>query len=193
MNTTNQNLTPQESLNLITMMISQAKGNVRDNSFYFLFWGWIIVIANLAVFFLLQADSPYAYHVWFIVIPAWVVTVIYTMRKVRKVQRSITHLDRINSSLWIAFGVFASTVPFLGSFINYQINPVILMASGFATVTSGMILRFNPMLAGGIVLFLGGVVSFFVPRDYQELVAAVAVAAGHLVPGYLLKSQKQDV
>ena len=193
MSTTKENLTPQESLDLITMMINQAKGNVRDNSFYFLFWGWIIVIANLGVFSLRLAESPYTYTVWLIVIPAWVITFVYAIRKARRVHRSVTHLDRINSTLWIGFGVFASIIPFRGSFINYQINPVILMASGIATVTSGMILRFNPMRIGGIVLFVGGVVSFFVPREYQEVVAAFSVAAGHLVPGYLLKSQKENV
>lgn len=37
MKTTDDTLSPQQSLELISEMINQAKGNVRENSFYYLF------------------------------------------------------------------------------------------------------------------------------------------------------------
>jgi len=190
MDTNKENLTPQESLNLITMMINQAKGNVRDSSFYYLFWGWVIVLADLGVFTLLKLGYAHAYTVWLIVLPAWIITIIYSVRRSKSSSFVPTHLGRINTMLWVTYGIFACTLPFLGGFINYQINPVILMVGGMAATTSGSIIRFKPLMFGGLVLFLGGVVSFFIPRGYQELLAAFSIALGYLVPGYMLKSQK---
>ena len=60
-------LKPEESLKIINDMISSAKSNFRDESFYFLFWGWLVVIANLGEFVITQyTNYPKPYQVWFL-------------------------------------------------------------------------------------------------------------------------------
>lgn len=189
MNTEDKDLNPQQSLDLILTMIKQAKGNVQDSSFYYLFWGWVIVLAQVGHFVLLQVGYTYPYAIWLLVVPGWIITFVYSSRQSAK-SVSRTHLDKIYASLWISFGVLACTIPIFGSFISYQINPVILMVAGMTTFTSGFILRFNPFLAGGVALFAIGIACFFVPPAFQPLVAGAAIAMGYLVPGYLLKAQK---
>lgn len=183
-----EKLSPQQSIDLITEMISQAKGNLRENSFYFLFWGWVMVIANLGVFALLQIQFPYAYWVWLIVVPAWIVSIVYSVRRAKS-SRVATHLDQIAATLWISFGIIAITFPIFGKFINYQINPVILLAGSVATVTSGAILKYNPLRIGGVVMFVSGLISFLVGSHWQPLLAAFAITAGYILPGYQLKRQ----
>jgi len=39
-----KNLKAEESLRIIEQMIQRAKGNLNNSSFYFLLWGWIILI-----------------------------------------------------------------------------------------------------------------------------------------------------
>jgi hypothetical protein len=186
MNPETENLSPQQSLDLISRMIGQAKGNIRENSFYYLFWGWVIVIANIGMFTLVQLKFDYAYAIWLIVIPAWIVTIVYSARQAKN-SRVATHLDQITMTLWGSFGIIATTIPVLGKFIDYQINPIILLAGSIATVTSGAILKYNPLRIGGVIIFVCGVTSFFVPRQWQPLLAAFAIAAGYIVPGYQLK------
>ena len=187
-NETNK-LSPQQSLDLISSMINQAKGNVRDNSFYFLLWGWIIVVANLGVYTLLKIEYHSPYLIWLIVIPGWIISIFWGYKK-SKVARIKSHLDKVNTVVWISYGVFAITIPFFGQFINYQINPMILLVGGLCTFISGIIIRFNPLLVGGVVIFCAGLVSFFVHQEIQFLIAAVAIALGYLIPGYMLKSQR---
>lgn len=190
MNTDNDTLSPQQSLDLITNMINEAKGNVRDNSFYYLLWGWVLVAAHLGSFVLNELDFPYPYAVWLIVIPAWIASFVHGSRQAKKQLRTITHLERVNVSLWVSFGVLAVIIPFFGAFINYQINPMILLVGSMATVTSGIILKYRPLLLGGLLIFACGLGSFFLSHQQQSLLSAVAIALGYLVPGYLLKMQK---
>jgi hypothetical protein len=99
-------------------------------------------------------------------------------------------LEKVNLTLWISFGTLAIVIPFFGSFINYQINPIILLVGSIATLTSGAILKYLPLMLGGGLFFIGGLLSFFLSHEMQSLAAASTIALGYLVPGYLLKLQK---
>ncbi|MFM7853573.1 MAG: hypothetical protein ACKO96_17040 [Flammeovirgaceae bacterium] len=188
MKTENDTLSPQQSLDLITAMINQAKGNVRNNSFFFLFWGWVIVIAHIGSFSLQQIDFDYPYAVWLVIPFAWIVTVVYSIRQARKT-KSTTHIDKINSAVWISFGIVAFTIPFIGHYVNYQIDALILLAGSIATTTSGVILKFKPLIIGGVVIYASGIICLVIPIEFRPLVAATAIAIGYLLPGYLLKRQ----
>ncbi len=190
MNNETEKLSPQQSLDLITSMINEAKGNVRHNSFYYLFWGWVLIIAHLGSFALSKIEFDYPFVVWLIVIPAWIVSFVYGSRQTKNQKRSATHLEKINITLWISFGTLAVVIPFFGGFINYQINPIILLIGSMATVASGVILKFRPLMMGGILFFAAGLLSFFFSNEHQSLISALTIALGYLVPGYLLKSQK---
>ncbi|MFM8911723.1 MAG: hypothetical protein ACKOE6_02240 [Flammeovirgaceae bacterium] len=189
MKTENEPLSPQQSLDLIASMIHQAKGNLRDNSFYFLFWGWVIVACNLAVYILLELKFQAPYVVWIAVLPAWLYTYYYGARQART-NKSSTHLVKVNAVMWACFGAFATTLPFLGSFVNFNINPLILMVGSLFTFTSGYLIRFKPLCVGAVLIFATGIAAFFFDHQAQVLFAAGGIGCGYLIPGYLLRSQK---
>ncbi|MCA6380916.1 MAG: hypothetical protein IM613_02510 [Cytophagales bacterium] len=191
METQNDKLSPQQSLDLIQSMINEAKGNVRDNSFYYLFWGWVLIVAHIGSFTLIKIEFDYPFSVWLIVIPAWIISFVYGSRQRKNHKRTTTHLAKINITLWVSFGVLAVVIPFFGSFINYQINPIILLVGSMATLASGVILKFKPLMIGGIIFFVFGLSCFFFSNENQSLLSALAIALGYLIPGYLLKSQKR--
>ncbi len=179
-------LTAEESLSIITEMIQQAKGNVQGNSFYFLLWGWVIVIANLGHYALLKLTSyPYPYIIWLISVPAYIYSVIHARRSRHENVR--THLDKIHTSLWLAFGVGIPIVLFFGRQVNFQINAIIMLLAAVPTFVSGVILNFKPLVRGGIVFWIAATASFLLPTDLQYPVMALAIVFGYLVPGYLLK------
>lgn len=187
---TQEPLTPEQSLTLITRMINQAKVNVKHNSFYFLVWGWTIMICNLGIFVMIQfLHIRQPFWIWFLTVPAAIVSGLYGRKHAQ--EETTTHLDSINKWLWIGFGVICFTVVMFGSRINYQINGVIITMCAVPTFVSGIILRFRPLLIGGICFWLSGIVIFLLPVTWQFLVAAAAIAGGYLIPGYLLRSRPE--
>jgi hypothetical protein len=186
-----ENLSAQQSLSIITSMIDQAKGNVQRNSFYFLLWGWVVALANLGMFALSMLDYQRPYIVWVITIPAWIYT-IYRSIKQNADKSASTHFDRISASLWMCYAICIFTVVAFGYKINFQIGPIILIMSAVPTFVSGIILRFKPLMIGGILFWVFGIISFLVPNEMQSLAGAVAILCGYLVPGYILKNKHED-
>lgn len=190
METKNDNLSAQESLNLISSMIQQAKGNMKYSSFYFLLWGWTIVIANLGVYFLMNfSDVKNPFVMFAVTIPAAIVSVVYGSRQA-KAKLAPTHLDTINTWLWIGFGITCFIFAAVGKQTNWQINPIIITMCAVPTFLSGIMLRFKPLIYGGISFWVFGIISFMVPTETQFLLAAIAVVLGYLIPGYLLKKSE---
>lgn len=189
MNIDKDTLTPEQSLKVITSMIRQAKGNLQKSSFYFLLWGWTIVIANLGVYLLIQFDIPNPHRMFLITIAAAIATVIFSFRQ-GKASSTPTHLDQIHQWLWMGFGITCFIFWFFGKEIGWQINPVIITLCGVPTFISGLMLRFKPLMAGGISFWVFGCLIFLVDSETQFLLAACAVTFGYLLPGYLLKKSE---
>jgi hypothetical protein len=184
-----ENLTAEQSLDIIAAMIREAKRHVRSNYFFFLFWGWLIALANLGVFILQKLDVERPYLIWAITIPAWIYTIIRTSTRA-KVPRTTTHFDRISRWLWMSFGLVIFTLVFFGFKINYQLNAVVLVVAAIPTLVSGVILKFPALVAGAAVFWVCGVVNFLIPMETQPLIGAIAIACGYLVPGYILKGKE---
>jgi hypothetical protein len=186
MEPTEKQMTAQESLELITAMIHQAKTGIRQKSFYFLLWGWVVAIAFLGGFILLKAGCQKPYLIWLITAPAGVLSFYYGFR-IRRESGPATQLETIMMWSWVAFAITIIIFISFGRVVNYQLNALILAVSAIPTFVSGVVLRFRPMILGAIAFWIAGVVCFVVTYDWQLLVGAVAVTLGYLVPGYLLK------
>jgi hypothetical protein len=53
-----------------------------------------------------------------------------------------------------------------------------------------LVLRFRPLVFGGVLFLLFSVASIFTPDVYKPLLQGIAVITGYLIPGYLLKHAK---
>src|SRR4051812_18980017 len=94
-------LSPKESLTLIHSMINQTRGEMANNSFYFLFWGWLVFTCCLGQFFLKNyAGYPYHYAVWWVTPVGGVISGIYSARQSKK-QYVKTFVDESLKYLWI--------------------------------------------------------------------------------------------
>ncbi len=188
----NKELTKEESLELITNMIGQAKRNVaKGGSFYFLLWGWVIMLANLGHYILEKFklyDHPYI--VWTLIIPAVAITIWYSARQGRNAT-VVSHYDRIYGTIWSCIFVTIVTLLVFADKLAFNQNAVILLFSGLGTYLSGSLLRFKPLLIGGVSLWGASVVAFNVSILDQYLVAAVGLLIGYLVPGYLLRKAEK--
>ncbi len=181
---------PEESLRLISGMIEQARDNFQGFNFYFLLWGWVVALANFG-HYVLESHLNYSkpYLVWLLAIPAYIISMVYGFRR-SKNQLVSTHLDKVVSFLWMSFGISILILVIFGSVIRYNINPVILLMAAFATTTTGVAIRFRPLILGGISFWVTAVVAYLVEYRYQYPVAGLGIIMGYLIPGYLLKYRK---
>jgi len=181
-------LTKDESLQLITEMIGQAKRNfAKGGSFFFLLWGWVVLIANAGHYVMMQwqlYNKPYL--IWVITIPAMIVTIIYSVQMDKKALVK-GHLDRIYGLLWLSVFICAVIVLAFIPQVQYNMNPIILVFAGLGTFLSGSMLRFTPLVLGGFALWAAAIVAFLSPLTDQYLIAAIGILAGYLIPGYLLR------
>lgn len=185
-------LTTSESLQIIDEMIAQAKNNFdKSGSFYFLLWGWVVMIANLAHYLLARFTSyEYPFVVWMLTIPAGFAAAWYGMRTKNKATAK-THLSRLYGEVWTGVGICIILSLIFMPKLNFNHGAVIMMLAGIGTYMSGRMLKFKPLVVGAIALWIASVVCFNLPETDQYLVGAIGILAGYLIPGYLLKSAEQ--
>ena len=182
-----EKLSAQQSLEIITSMIRQAKGNIQKSSFHYLLWGWTILIANLGVYLLIKltaVENPFL--MFLITIPAAIISTVYGMVQGRHVTAP-TILDRVSMWLWIGFGINCFILWIFGKQIGWNIGPVVITLCALPTLVSGIMLKFRPLMIGGVIFWVSGIILFMVDMETQFLVSAIAIAVGYLVPGYMLR------
>jgi hypothetical protein len=170
-------------------MINRTKTNISQGSFHLLFWGWLITICSLSEYLLYNfTEFEQPYWVWYFVIPGVLVSLIYGFIKGRS-QKVYTYADRLYMWVWIGFMVAAIILfVFLSSNLG-SVGPYILLLAGYPTFISGVIIKFRPLLIGGVCFWALSVIAHFAGPSIAPLAVPVAMVAGYLIPGYLLKKR----
>lgn len=200
METNEKLMTPEESIQFIRKSILNSRKNLKENGFYYLLWGWLLTFASLTNYFLiryLHAKEMYeqifiaSSIAWAIFVAVGFVIVFIYKGKTGKKDIMVTHLDRVLTTIWLSAGViFALIVLFCYHYESYP-TPYILAITGMATFISGVMIRFTPLIGGGILFGVVSIISIFVPALSQLLVVAISLILGFLIPGYLLKTTKE--
>jgi hypothetical protein len=185
-------ISQQESLKLIAQMIHQAKKKAAGGSFYFLFWGYVVLMAYLGHYFLLLADFAIPYAVWLITIPAGIVSGIYSARMKKKATVK-TYTDHIYHNIWLSLLIPLLTTIFFGGQLGYEnLTGMILMLAGVGVFLSGQVMKFRPLIIGAIIVWTGGICALVLNSEVQYLIGAGTIILGYLVPGYMLKKAEKN-
>lgn len=194
------NLTPEESLDVIQKHISNFKMNYRESAKVFLLWGWVLTLASFSNFIILkilhfkEAYSLMGFYSlgnWIVYILIGFVIMFFMIRKMNRNKKVFSHIDKFVDSLWwVTVASF-----FVGTFICIRLGinppPLMLLIAGLATTTTGLIIKFRPIIFGGMAFFLFSVAATFVSNEYIALIVCAAIICGYLIPGYLLKFSKE--
>ena len=190
MEANNNDLSPEERLALIKTMINKTKDSVADGSFYFLLWVWLVFGCCLSAFILkVFMQFPYHYMVWCLMPVGGIVSWIYGANQ-SKTLRVKSFVDEALDYLWIALGL-AFFVLIIINMINGQswqtafTYYILLYAIG--TFVSGSLLRFKPLVIGGLINFVLAAVCSKLSYDYQLLIGALAILISYIIPGHLLR------
>jgi len=182
---------PQESLKLIQSMIEKSKLAYADNSFYFLFWGWLVFSCCIAQFVLIQVQYTHHYYVWFLMIVGGIISGWYSSKQSKQIVTK-TFVDVANQNLWMAL-VFAFMVLLV---INVTAAkawqnafPYYILIYAIGTYVTGKLLQFKPLVYGGLINFVLAALCSKFTYEYQLLILAAALLCSYIIPGHLLKIQ----
>lgn len=188
----------QESLAVIKDMISRSRTNFKEQSFYYLLWGWLVVGSVLTQAILFNSGSAYHWVVWPIMgFSGGIISGIYGKKQGEKAGYS-THIDRAMLFVWVGFVIYLVLVllmSFTGVFgpKGWNISFVLIMGLyGLGTFISGGLLKFKPLIFGGVASFVLVALTAFIPSLVANfngalIMLAVSIVVSYLIPGYMLK------
>jgi hypothetical protein len=177
----------EESLRIITEMINKTKVNIRQGSFHLLFWGWLIFACSISEYLLMKFTGlTHPYYVWFFVIPGAFVSMIYGFVTGRKAKVH-TYADMLYMWTWLGFLIAGIVLFIVHSKRLDTVGPYILLLAGFPTFVSGFIIKFRPLIIGGICFWVMAIIVTFAGPSVAPLGMPIAVLTGYLIPGYMLK------
>lgn len=193
-------MTGQESLELISMMISSARKDYIETGISSLLWGGIITICSLVTFANYYLQWPGLEYIWFLTLAAVVPQIIISVRE-RKSRGFKTHDQDLMSGIWISFGIAMFILSWVMAYMNVPYQPPIYMVLyGIPTFTVGYGRRFRPMVIGGIACWVLALFAVYASFPYIMLYMAAAAQLAWFIPGLILrksylkaKAQKENV
>ncbi|MBP8824070.1 MAG: hypothetical protein KBH07_10525 [Flavobacteriales bacterium] len=186
-------LTPAESLKLIETMIGQAKNSFSRMSFYFLMWGVLLITAMVSTYLLRNSGDAWAHGAaWGIAgIMGGIISSIVGARQGRK-EPVANPMDRVVGWVWGAFIITMLLMIFASTSAGRDPGAAITLLTAVPTFLTGQILRFKPLVIGGILFWAAGMVMAFSGNPLVAVAAyCLAMVFGYIVPGMLLK-RKED-
>lgn len=189
------NFSPQQSLQLIESMINKAKGKYANDGLMYLVWGWLVFGCSLLQFLLLH-EFKYQHHyiVWLATIPAFIFQAFYSSKK-SKQRKVVTYTDSIIGFVWLTFAIVIILLDFIvgvlttGEYYTHIFH-ILLAVYGMPVFLTGVIIRFKPLIFGGIACWVLCIISTFIKvYDYQLLLIPVAMLLAWIIPGYMLRAQ----
>lgn len=159
-------LTPQESMELITSMIQNTKRRVASpNLRISVMWAVLTIVTAVAAWVLISmTHNPWSNFVWFAIPVIGIPANIFLSNKKRSTNIAKTYLDKVRDGVWSTVGYIAMGLT-IGCFIAQQCGyPQAWMAMlyyafiivGFGAVISGLLLRENSYVFGGLISIFSG-------------------------------------
>ncbi|MBL8000765.1 MAG: hypothetical protein JNL05_02280 [Flavobacteriales bacterium] len=187
-------LTPDQSLRIIQDMVLQAKKSFHRMSFYFLLWGVLLTLAMVAQL-ITATFSPGAEGVGWVIasVVGAIASGVHGAREGRREQVE-TLADRVLMWMWIGFMITLFGTMAGAGIAGYS-TPVgsIMLLTGLPTFTTGQMLRFRPLIIGGVLFWVLGIISFHVDPVWVGILNIAGMVFGYIVPGYMLKRQEDGV
>ncbi len=184
-----EKITEKEGLKIIYDMIEAARCNVKDNYFYYLLWGILVLLASLLEYVLLRFfQVPWHYVGWPVLMGIGLfASILYAVRKHGR-SKSTSYVGHF--FLYFFIGWTLSLLLLLSLIISAHhslIQPVSLSMYALALFVSGGILRFRPLIIGSVIAWVAAIGSFLSPYPVQLLITAATTLIAYIIPGWMLK------
>lgn len=194
-------LTEQESLSIITEMISRTKERYIGNGNIMLMWGWLTIAATGLVWALLAfTQNPLWNWLWFVIPAIGGVATPVMANKSDRQQGVKTYADKISSQIWLAVSLIAIAASivcigfdFAGIYVWSLMFIYALIIVPFAEIAQGLIVKEKSLVVGGACGMAVGLFTTSCIIGHIELHAywflptfMLAFACMMLIPGYVI-------
>ena len=180
-------MTGQESLELITRMITKAKKDYYDTGLSALLWGSVITFCAGVTFANYWLQWPYLDYVWFLTIIAVIPQVMIGIREAKARKYRAFEEDHMGG-IWISFAIAIFLLSyFLNRFPGPQDGAIYLTLYGVPTFATGYTRRFRPMIYGGLACWVFAILSTLTKAPYTILFIAGAAQLAWFIPGLILR------
>lgn len=214
-----KNLSPQESLKLITEMMQKAKNEFYATGISALLWGGVITFCGIYSYLGVTFNWPFKYDVWYLTSIAIIPQIFITVKE-GKPKGAKQRMDGVGAA-WIAFvftmiglGIYTGiTIPYtvVNSFkaehlelllkntqdnsiktiqpFTPKFSSVYLLIYAFPTLITGIGRCFKPMIYGAVICYICFIISCFCSDTIDLLLQSVAAISCWLIPGLILQKR----
>ncbi len=185
-----KSLSEQESLQLITKMIGEARNHYYESGLGALLWGF----TNLICFVLAYGDAVgwinMPFNPFYLMLITFVLQ-FYFDRREKKYKRTVTFKDEAHQYIWLAFGISVLVLTIAGAFadIGYITLPLLLLLFAIPTFISGCINKFSPFIIGGIICWILCIIALFYQSYTTYLLVALGAGLAWIIPGFILRAK----
>jgi len=188
----NKELTPSESLALITNVILEAKTRFQNNGFLFIFLGLCSFISSLGQFILIKEGYYQINYYPYFIMPIAGVVIFFYYKKKRQVEKSKNIISISLSVLGIIIGFNAMIAGFLfWNKFSLALIPFILILLSIWSILTGILIRNKILIVSGLLINIIAYSTFFINREYQPLVFSIISLIGLVFPGILLNYSRK--
>jgi hypothetical protein len=187
-------ISPEDSIQIIYEMIRSTRTQIGKNYFYYLFWGYLVVLTCITEYVLILVGYPRHYMVWpvFMGTGTLVSLVFYFAHQQENGTRTFA-----GSAMAFLWGAWFITLVLLITYMvcAHQYNlilPVTMAMYGLAIFVSGGIVGFTALNFAAIIAWCASLVSFFVVYKTQLIFMIVLVIVAYIVPGHILKNKSNN-
>ncbi|MBC8081919.1 MAG: hypothetical protein H7Z21_01800 [Hymenobacter sp.] len=166
-----------------------APADLKAYAFTYIFRGSVVVTAALSNYALEHVGFAAPWLPWVVLMPVMgMVQGIRGRRLRQRGQLGTTATDHTMRLLQKSFVLTVLVAIVCACVVGWAVvHPLLLVLYGVSTCLAGRVLRFRPLLLGGVVCGLLGAGAAAVPADTQLLFIAAAMLVSYIIPGYLLR------
>ena len=201
-------MSEQDSLRLIEQMIHKAKNSYHDKGIGPMLWGSVITFCSLVTFCRIQFNFKLPFDIWLLTLAAIIPQIIISSKEKR--QRKVkSYNDDAMDYIWMCFGIAIFLLVHINTNLVEVLNTVfkdyralggkapdfnyydyssamMLLLYGMPTIITGGIMKFKPMLYGGILCWVCCVVTVYTSIKVDLLLTAPSATCAWLIPGIIL-------
>lgn len=178
-----------ESLALIGRMIENTRSRmVRNSGRPLLAWGYATVLTTLVVWGAVAYFQDERWNYLWMLLPLLGWLLMWLTREKAPEGAVRTFVDRVIGIVWLVMGLSAWFVSMLSLFslMRLPILFIILLLMGMGTTITGLIIRFKPVIAGGIAAIAIAPFSMIAPNMWQPLLFIAGFTVMMIIPGHIL-------
>lgn len=184
-------MTAQESFALISNMLNNSRRDILQSSAkYFVLWGVLLAVTSLIIYALWHTTGSAKWNLlWFAMA---IVGFPLAMLIGRKDQVPQNIISKQIGQVWLAYAAFAiglSVLAIAVAPLPMSLTLLIVAILGFAECISGVLLKNWPIIVGGFVLGVGGVIAATLLTTEAQMFIFTLGGAVLIVTGIIIKFQ----